>query len=47
MNVVYQISSFKKTFLAAGVESILAASLSRARRLRQSILKSAFEGRLV
>lgn len=37
----------RRLSLAAGVESTLAASLSRAERLRQSILKSAFEGRLV
>lgn len=37
----------RRLSLAAGVESTLAASLSRAGRLRQSILKSAFEGRLV
>lgn len=29
------------------VESVLAASVARASRLRQSVLKSAFEGRLV
>jgi hypothetical protein len=28
------------------VESVVAASLARAERLRQSVLKSAFEGRL-
>lgn len=37
----------RRLSLAAGVESTLAASLSRAGRLRQAILKSAFEGRLV
>jgi type I restriction enzyme S subunit len=37
----------RRLSLAAGVESTLAASLSRAGWLRQSILKSAFEGRLV
>lgn len=37
----------RRLSLAAGVESTLAASLSRAERLRQSVLKSAFEGRLV
>jgi len=37
----------RRLSLAVGVESTLAASLSRAGRLRQSVLKSAFEGRLV
>lgn len=37
----------RRLSLAAEVESTLAASLSRAGRLRQSVLKSAFEGRLV
>ncbi len=37
----------RRLSLAAGVESTLGASLSRAGRLRQAILKSAFEGRLV
>ncbi len=34
-------------FLMAGAESTLAASMSRTGRLRQAVLKSAFEGRLV
>ncbi|MBK9211209.1 MAG: hypothetical protein IPL71_24175 [Anaerolineales bacterium] len=33
--------------LITGIESMLVASMSRAGRLRQSVLKSAFEGRLV
>jgi type I restriction enzyme S subunit len=37
----------RRLSLAAGVESTLAVSMSRAGRLRQAILKSAFEGRLV
>jgi type I restriction enzyme S subunit len=37
----------RRLSLAAGVESTLAVSMSRAGRLRQSVLKSAFEGRLV
>jgi type I restriction enzyme S subunit len=37
----------RRLSLAAGVESTLAASLSRAGRLRQSVLKSAFEGKLL
>lgn len=31
----------------AAVESVLAASMARAGRLRQSVLKSAFEGKMV
>jgi type I restriction enzyme S subunit len=37
----------RRLSLAAEVESTLEESLSRAGRLRQSVLKSAFEGRLV
>jgi type I restriction enzyme S subunit len=36
----------RRLSLAAGVESALAASLARAARLRQAVLKSAFEGKL-
>jgi len=37
----------RRLSVAAQVETILAASVARASRLRQSVLKSAFEGRLV
>jgi len=36
----------RRLSLAAGIESTLAASLSQAGRLRQFVLKSAFEGKL-
>lgn len=47
MNVFYRIISFQIIFLVAKVETMLASSLSQSGRLRQSVLKSAFEGRLV
>lgn len=37
----------RRLSVAQEIESVVAASVARAGRLRQSVLKSAFEGRLV